>query len=136
TRGGIDRVVRIVRIVRKRRPPRVVADADVVSILIDKRVIHGLNDRVRRESDVVTCTYGDQFRTRRHSFVETGLFNASARSYACPESSVSAFDVRYRHILDGYDGKKSGRWLNRQISGRVIDVLRYVLAELKVGMGR
>src|SRR6185295_474871 len=111
TRGGIDRIIWIIRIVRKRRPPRVIADADVVSILIYKRVIHCLNDRVGRESDIITCTYSNQFRTRRHSLIETGRCNTSACRYTCSESAVSAFDVRYRHVLDGYNGKKSRRRL-------------------------
>src|SRR5215216_8204288 len=134
TRGGIDRIVWIIWIVHKRRPPRVIADADVVSILIYKRVVHGLNDRVGRESDIITCAYTDQFRTRCHSLVETGRCNTSACRYACSESSVSSLDIRYRHVLDWYNGKKPGGRLDRQISGCVIDVLDYVLPKLQIGI--
>jgi hypothetical protein len=95
-----------------------------------------LNNRVGRETDIVTRTYADQFRTRRHSRIETSRCSASACRYACSERTVSALDVRYRHILDWHNGKKSGRRLDRQISSRVIDVLDYVLPKLQIGMGR
>src|SRR5688572_8101531 len=48
---------------------------------------------------------------------------------------MSSLDVRNRHVLNRHHGKKSSRWLDRQISSRVIDVLDYVLSKLQIGMG-
>jgi hypothetical protein len=52
------------------------------------------------------------------------------------ERSVPAFDIRDRSVFDRNDGKKSGRWFDRQISSREINVLNYVLTELQIRMRR
>ena len=117
-------IVRIVGQARERRSPRVVADADVVSKLIYERVVHRLDDRVRRKPDIVAGPDADRASHpepyRVYSPPDAAPVPAVTRR---SESSVPALDIGDRYILDRHDRQKSCRRLDRKIGGREIDIL-------------